>query len=147
MWDLSSLTSAWTCIHCIARPVVNPLEHQGSPDCIVSEDHFLITVSLYHCITVSLYHCIRITDPVSDHFQITSFCSELFCLFCIRYTILEFMGFKFWTRFLDFGFIYMLSLCINWKVKVKVKLLHCVQLFATPWTLAYQAPPSMGFSR
>ena len=22
-----------------------------------------------------------------------------------------------------------------------------VQLFATPWTVAYQAPPSMGFSR
>ena len=25
--------------------------------------------------------------------------------------------------------------------------LRCVQLFATPWTLAHQAPPSMGFSR
>ena len=23
----------------------------------------------------------------------------------------------------------------------------CVQLFTTPWTAAYQAPPSMGFSR
>ena len=32
-------------------------------------------------------------------------------------------------------------------VKVKVKPLSYVQLFATPWTLAYQAPPSMGFSR
>ena len=31
--------------------------------------------------------------------------------------------------------------------KVKVKLLSCVRLFATPWTAAYQAPPSMGFSR
>ena len=27
------------------------------------------------------------------------------------------------------------------------KLLSCVQLFATPWTVAYQAPPSMGFSK
>ena len=34
-----------------------------------------------------------------------------------------------------------------WKWKVKVKLLSRVQLFATPWTAAYQAPPSMGFSR
>ena len=34
-----------------------------------------------------------------------------------------------------------------WKWKVKVKLLSHVQLFATPWTAAYQAPPSMGFSR
>ena len=31
--------------------------------------------------------------------------------------------------------------------KVKVKSLSCVWLFATPWTVAYQAPPSMGFSR
>ena len=30
---------------------------------------------------------------------------------------------------------------------MKVKSLSCVQLFATPWTAAYQAPPSMGFSR
>ena len=34
-----------------------------------------------------------------------------------------------------------------WKWKVKVKSLSHVQLFATPWTAAYQAPPSMGFSR
>ena len=29
---------------------------------------------------------------------------------------------------------------------MKVKSLSCVQLFATPWTVAYQAPPSMRFS-
>ena len=29
----------------------------------------------------------------------------------------------------------------------KVKLLSHVWLFATPWTVAYQAPPSVGFSR
>ena len=33
------------------------------------------------------------------------------------------------------------------KVKVKVRSLRCVQLFATPWTAASQAPLSMGFSR
>ena len=33
------------------------------------------------------------------------------------------------------------------KVKVKVKSLSRVQLFAMPWTVAYQAPPSVGFSR
>ena len=33
------------------------------------------------------------------------------------------------------------------KIKVKVKSLSRVRLFATPWTVAYQAPPSMGFSR
>ena len=32
-------------------------------------------------------------------------------------------------------------------VKMKVKSLSCVRLLATPWTAAYQAPPSTGFSR
>ena len=33
------------------------------------------------------------------------------------------------------------------KVKIKVKSLSRVRLFVTPWTVAHQAPPSMGFSR
>ena len=33
------------------------------------------------------------------------------------------------------------------KVKAEVKSLSRVQLFVTPWTIALQAPPSMGFSR
>ena len=33
------------------------------------------------------------------------------------------------------------------QVQVKVKSLSCVRLFATPWTVVYQAPLSMGFSR
>ena len=32
-------------------------------------------------------------------------------------------------------------------MKVRVKSLSCVQLFATPWTVAHQAPPFMGFFR
>ena len=34
-----------------------------------------------------------------------------------------------------------------WKWKVKVKSPSRVRLLGTPWTAAYQAPPSMGFSR
>ena len=34
-----------------------------------------------------------------------------------------------------------------WKWKVKEKLLSRVQLLVTPWTVAYQSPPSMGFTR
>ena len=34
-----------------------------------------------------------------------------------------------------------------WTWKVKRKSLSRVRLLATPWTTAYQAPPSMGFSR
>ena len=33
------------------------------------------------------------------------------------------------------------------KTLLKVKLLSCVQLFATSWTVAYQVLPSMEFSR
>ena len=40
-----------------------------------------------------------------------------------------------------------ISFSIVWKWKVKVKSLSHVRLVATPWTAAYQAPPSMGFSR
>ena len=39
-----------------------------------------------------------------------------------------------------------ISFSSAWKWKVKVKSLSRVRLFATPWTTAYQAPPSMGFS-
>ena len=34
-----------------------------------------------------------------------------------------------------------------WKGKLKRKSLSCARLLATPWTAAYQAPLSMGFSR
>ena len=40
-----------------------------------------------------------------------------------------------------------ISLSNAWKWKVKEKSLSHVRLLATPWTAAYQAPPSMGFSR
>ena len=40
-----------------------------------------------------------------------------------------------------------ISLSNAWKWKVKVKSPCRVWLLATPWTVAHQAPPSMGFSR
>ena len=48
------------------------------------------------------------------------------------------------TRILEWAAI---SFSNAWKWKVKVKSLSCIWLFVTPWTAAYQAPPSMGFSR
>ena len=48
------------------------------------------------------------------------------------------------ARTLEWGAI---SFSNAWKWKVKVKSLSHVQLLATPWTAAHQAPPSMGFSR
>ena len=41
-------------------------------------------------------------------------------------------------------------LCLSWdkvRMDVKVKSLSRVRLFAIPWTVAYQAPRSIGFSR
>ena len=40
-----------------------------------------------------------------------------------------------------------ISFSSAWKWKVKGKSLSLVWLFLIPWTAAYQAPPSMGFSR
>ena len=40
-----------------------------------------------------------------------------------------------------------ISFSSAWKWNVKDKSLSCVRLLATPWTAAYQALPSMGFSR
>ena len=40
-----------------------------------------------------------------------------------------------------------ISFSSAWKWKVKVRSLSCVQPSVTPWTAAYQAYPSMGFSR
>ena len=45
---------------------------------------------------------------------------------------------KFWGR---------LELNLPWKWNVKVKSLSHVWFFVTPWTVAYQASPSMGFPR
>ena len=40
-----------------------------------------------------------------------------------------------------------ISFSSAWRWKVKVKSLSHVRLLPIPWTAAYQAPPSMGFSR
>ena len=44
-----------------------------------------------------------------------------------------------------FSFVIIFHLLYIEKVKVKVKSLSCVRLFAPPWTVAYQTPLSMGF--
>ena len=50
----------------------------------------------------------------------------------------------FWCCLNHFPLGTLFWLSVKW---VKVKLLGHVWLFATPWTVAYQASPSMGFSR
>ena len=45
--------------------------------------------------------------------------------------------------------VWLPGICLNSHVvrESEVKLLSHVQLFAMPWTVAYQVPPSIGFSR
>ena len=47
----------------------------------------------------------------------------------------------------NYHIIALISHASKVKVKVKLKSLSHVRLFVTPWTVAYQAPPFMGFSR
>ena len=51
-----------------------------------------------------------------------------------------------WMRLLSLS-DWLRIICFVIKVKVKVKSLSLVWLFAIPWTVAYQATLSMGFSR
>ena len=60
----------------------------------------------------------------------------------IQYNSLQFLG---WQR-VGHDWATKLSLSLVWK-KRKWKLLSHVWLFVTPWTVARQAPLSMGFSR
>ena len=46
------------------------------------------------------------------------------------------------TQVLNQIFLFQISHYLHY---VKVKLLSCVRLFVTPWTVAYQAPMSMEF--
>ena len=49
----------------------------------------------------------------------------------------------------DYGYVKVCKcMCGHvFKQKLEVKVFSHVRLFETPWTVAHQAPPSMGFSR
>ena len=60
------------------------------------------------------------------------------------FLILDYYFFKNYIFNKEFFLISVRKLDLIWIV---VQLLNCVQLFATPWTIAHQAPLSMEFSR
>ena len=83
-------------------------------------------------------------------------CSAIICLSdWIRYMTLSY---EYFTSSWECLYNYLMHHCClpvttllltflwKWK-KMKVKMLSHVRLFATPWAVAHQAPPSMGFSR
>ena len=73
---------------------------------------------------LSRFTCVRLCDPI-DGSPLGSPIPEI-----LQARILEWVA---------------ISFASAWKWKVKVKSLSRVRLHATPWTVAQQAPPSMGF--
>ena len=54
---------------------------------------------------------------------------------------------KFWLKYIHFNENYEYISILYWSLVSEVKLLSHVRLFAIPWTVAYQSPPPMEFSR
>ena len=91
--------------------------------------HCFLVLSLWHlvCATAkSLQSCPTLCDPIDGSPPSSPVPGTL------QARILEWVAISFSNA---------------WKWKVKVKSLSPIRLLATPWTAAYQAPPSMEFSR
>ena len=90
---------------------------------------WLKRLSMHACITAaaakSLQSCLTLCDPI-DGSPLGSSVPRI-----LQGRILEWVA---------------ISFSKAWKWKVKVKSLSRARLLATPWTAAYQALPSMGFS-
>ena len=86
----------------------------------------IIIILLLHCIAKSLRSCPTLCDPIDGSPPGSPVPGILQARTLERVAI---------------------SFSNAWKWKVKGKSLSRVQLFATPWTAAHQAPPSMGLSR
>ena len=128
-------------LHC--RQILYPLSHLGSH--IYVYIHGIYQVSMYHtwyttnkCVSdtdiykyaattaKSLQSCVTLCDPIDGSPPGSPVPGIL------QARTLEWVAISFSNA---------------WKWKAKMKSLSSVRLFATPWTAAYQAPPSMGFSR
>ena len=122
IWFLSSLTKDWTYIPCMARWIPNYWTTREGPI------HTLL-------IEVALRKNLLQTHLIKNLFKIVVFSGSP-------------PGFPvpgiLQARTLEWVAI---SFSNAWKWKVKVKSLSHVRLLVTPWTAAYQAPPSMGFSK
>ena len=114
---------------------------------LVTEQHnnmVIFKVFLWHCFTVfhsgcaisyPYWECTRvpISLPSPQHLLFSGFCFLLAAVL---------MGMRWYPNF-DLHFFIHINIYM-WK---KVKSLSCVQLFVSPWTVAYQPPPSVGFPR
>ena len=102
-----------------------------------------LTGESYSCLSGGFLHSSS-TSPKSDHFLVSEYegtlnksCPEYFCL--VSVSVVFFFAIAYHYLFILWSMIY--------TQKVKLKSLSRVRLFEIPWTVAYQAPPSMEFSR
>ena len=85
-------------------------------------------------------------SPSNEHPRLITFRMEWLNLLSVQGTLKSLLQYNFSTL----CFLYsrtLTSIHDYWKNHEKWKSLSCVQFFVTPWTVAHQAPPSMGFSR
>ena len=92
----------------------------------VNDSHFLTYICIYLSAAASLQSCPTLCDPIDGSPTGSAIPGIL------QARTLEWVAISFSSA---------------WKWKVKVKSLSRARLLATPWTAAYQASPSMGFSR
>ena len=95
-------------------------------NCVVLLLNFELFISVLTAAAKSLQSCPTLCDPIDDSPPDSPFAGILQARTLERVAI---------------------SFSNAWKWKIKVKSLSRVWLFATPWTAAYLAPPSMEFSR
>ena len=105
-------------------PSLSPLE--SSTCSLLCMRHILYTCFHSAAAAKSLQSCPTLCDPIDGRPSVSSVPGIL------QARILEWVA---------------ISFSKTWKWKVKVKSLGRFGLLAIPWTAAYQAPPSMGFSR
>ena len=113
--------------HC--RWILYQLSYQGSPEIQLNEINYLALQLTSSIGDLGLGHLIL---PLLSRFSHVRLCAGSPVPGILQARTLEWVAISFSNA---------------WKWKVKVKSLSRVQLFTTPWTAAYQAPLSMGFSR
>ena len=152
--------------HC--RQTLYRLSHQGSLECAIAEHNMATSVQLPGDFTCSIQQIVLLQCSCSkrSHCNLILF-SIIENQFCVWFTGADATAKSLQScltlcdpidgsspgspvpgilqaRTLEWVAI---SFSNAWKWKVKGKSLICVRLLATTWTVAYQAPPSVGFAR
>ena len=122
--EVWALPLSYTRLHWQADSL--PLHHLGSPYYFIRRSTSTIEWSAAAAAAKSLQSCPTLCDPIDGSTPGPPI-PRIFQARTLEWVAISFSN--------------------AWKWKLKGKSLSHVRLSATPWTEAYQAPPSMGFSR